>query len=40
MSNTSFSCDLAEKSIYGIILLIQGYLQGRMVISKVKNVKI
>ena len=31
---------LSEKSIYGIILLIQGHLQGRKVIFKVKNVKI
>ena len=28
---------LSEKSIYGIISLIQGHLHGRKVISKVKN---
>ena len=36
MCNTSFSCDFVWKSIYGIILLIQGHIQGLKVISKVK----
>ena len=36
MCNTSFSLDFVWKSIYGIILLIQGHFQGRKVISKVK----
>ena len=31
-----FHVILSGKSIYGIILLIQGHFQGRMVISKVK----
>ena len=31
---------VSEKYICGIILLIQGHLQGRKIISKVKNVKI
>ena len=31
-----FHVILSEKSIYGIILLIQGHFQGRKVISKVK----
>ena len=30
---------LSEKSIYGIILLIQGHLQGQKVIFKVKDIK-
>ena len=37
MCNTSFSLGLSEKSIYGIISVIQGHLQGRKGIAKVKN---
>ena len=36
MCNFLFHVILSEKSIYGIILLIQGHFQGRKVISKVK----
>ena len=37
MCNTFFHGILYEKSIYGIILVIQGHLQGLNVIAKVKN---
>ena len=37
MCNTFFHGILYEKSIYDIILVIQGHLQGLNVIAKVKN---
>ena len=38
MCNTSFNGILTGKSIYSIILVIEGHLQGQKVNSKVKGI--
>ena len=39
MCNTPFHGNLTEKSIYSIILVIEGHLRGQKVNSKVKGIK-